>query len=98
MDNPFFGELMEQFSDEGHTRLIKDGVSFVMIENLSSLSCYVDHDSMGSLLTALGRWKDLTVYMCADERNLKVQERARAACEKEVRFNEHMAPELVSGR
>lgn len=95
MDNPFFGEVMDLASDEGHSRMVKDGVDFVMVDDLSALSCYMDVDTIGGFLMAMSRWKDLTVIMCADDVNPAVRDKARSACSQEVHFNEHMVPELV---
>jgi hypothetical protein len=94
MDNPFFGEVMSNLSDEGHQALKDEGVSFVMIDNVSALSCYVDIGTIRSMLMALGRWKELTVLMCADDVNLRVQNGIRDVCTNEVEFNEHMVPTI----
>jgi hypothetical protein len=98
MDNPFFSEVEQIMSDEGHDKLVKEGVSFIIVDNLSALSCYVDVETMSSLLKALSRWKDLTVFLCADDINTNVTAKAMTVCCKEVRFNEHMVPEVVRKR
>jgi|GEM_PF-5861892 len=95
MDNPFFKEVMQFLSEEGHATMKKDGIDFLMIDNLSALSCYMDTKTMGAMLTAMARWTDLSVLMCVDDVNPKVHDQAKAVCTKEVRFNEHMVPELV---
>ena len=46
------------------------------------------------MLMALGRWKDLTVLMCADDINLRVQDSIGDICPNEVTFNEHMVPTI----
>jgi hypothetical protein len=95
MNNPFFGEVQDLMSEEGHAKMIKEGVSFVMVDDLSALSCYIDVGTMGKLLLAMSRWKDLTVLMCADDINPQVRDKAKAVCSREVRFNEYMVPEVV---
>jgi hypothetical protein len=95
MENPFFQEIMQFLSEEGHASMKKDGVDFIMIDNLSALSCYMDFKTMGTMLTAMARWTDLNVLMCVDDVNRKVHDQAKTVCTKEVRFNEHMVPELV---
>jgi hypothetical protein len=95
LDNPFFQEVMDFLSEEGHAAMKKDRVDFMMIDNLSALSCYMDTKTMGAMLTAMARWTDLMVLMCVDDVNPKVHDQAKTVCTKEVRFNEHMVPEIV---
>jgi hypothetical protein len=95
IDNPFFQEVMHFFSEEGHAAMKTDGVDFIMIDNLSALSCYMDTKTMGTMLTAMARWTDLNVLMCVDDINPKVHDQAKSVCTREVRFNEHMVPEVV---
>jgi hypothetical protein len=82
--NPFPGEMLGGVKEEGFGTKRFEGVDFVIIDNATVLSCYIDNDSIVCLLEALCGMTDVHAILSVDkETNKDMYERLKQVCTSE---------------
>jgi hypothetical protein len=98
METPFSKEFIERIlgTGTGNGVMEIEDMDFMIIDSLSVLSCYIDDESLITLLEALSEASKIKTLMSLDRTcDSELYDKAKTLCDKEIRFNDDLTVETV---
>jgi KaiC/GvpD/RAD55 family RecA-like ATPase len=95
LENPFSREFLQNIITSETGEAVQDmDIDFMLIDSLSVLSCYVDDESLLTLLESLSEDDKISTLMSVDKTcNADLYNKARSLCQKEINLKDDLSIE-----